>query len=251
MKNKQSKTAKQSKTKQNKNMDTEMICCICSNDLHCYSIFKTCCGHSYHEKCLFEWTDTFSNIHDINCPICRGKILTGDNVSQFTNRKTAKYNNIRHDNVNPNIVDSQDVDVMFNSVFNYLMSPHVRLVREIHISITIDRFHNGTYHTNHFESVWQSLNVSNSDAHAQSYDNDDDNATINNINNIDNNATTDNNSYNDDKTNDYYNHKHNKRSIKSKQQINRNRLKIAMSKQKTYVNNRTNIRNKHYSNRKR
>lgn len=67
-------------------------CCICTEIIE-EQQFKTVCNHSFHVYCLFEWTDRFQNIIDINCPLCRTCLLNDSTRFMFENRETAKYNN--------------------------------------------------------------------------------------------------------------------------------------------------------------
>lgn len=73
------------------------ICCICSEDINKENnTFVTKCNHEFHERCLFKWTDNFENMEDINCPLCRNKLVNDTNTDIFTARPEAKYNNKIH-----------------------------------------------------------------------------------------------------------------------------------------------------------
>jgi hypothetical protein len=80
-------------------------CCVCCENIvenDDNNNFKTICNHVFHKECLFKWTDNFSSMNDISCPMCRSKLVNDENKCLFENRHNTKYNHLHNNYVNLN-----------------------------------------------------------------------------------------------------------------------------------------------------
>jgi hypothetical protein len=70
--------------------DPEEICPICFEKFKNTpdkAIFKTSCGHKFHNDCLYEWHD------QATCPSCRTDISSDfNNIYAFKNKRLGTYN---------------------------------------------------------------------------------------------------------------------------------------------------------------
>jgi hypothetical protein len=90
------------------NNENEIICSICyetiNEDKH-----DTICNHSFHKNCLLTWTDTHDTMEDIDCPLCRTKLLTDKTKELFASRGNAKYNDT-------SIIDDEIQQLIFTAI---------------------------------------------------------------------------------------------------------------------------------------
>lgn len=86
-------------------------CVICLTNITTYSMQRTVCNHTFHSKCLKEWTKRKNT-----CPCCRTTLLP------INNRTDGRRSRQEYENMVENVVLRARSSALINGIENHLIS---------------------------------------------------------------------------------------------------------------------------------